>query len=87
MSLLTLPLRLLFLPLDGLIQIGELVRDQAEREMHDPAAVRRQLEEAEEAQASGAASDEEVARMQREAVSRIVGTPGRAAGRTRRDRG
>jgi hypothetical protein len=88
MDLLTLLLRLPFLPLQGLIQLGQLVGEQAEREVHDPAAVRRQLEEAEEARASGAVSDQDVARMQREAVGRLVSTTGpAAAGPTRRDRG
>jgi hypothetical protein len=88
MNLLTLLFRLPFLPLQGLIQLGELVGEQADRELHDPAAVRRQLEEAEEARVSGGVSDQDVARIQREAVGRLVSTPGPAsAGKTRRVRG
>jgi hypothetical protein len=76
MNLLTLLFRLPFLPLQGLIQLGELIGEQAERELHDPAAVRRQLEEAEEARASGEVSERDAARMEREAVGRLVGGPG-----------
>lgn len=76
MNPLTLLFRLPLLPLQGLIQLGELVGEQAERELHDPAAVRRQLEEAEEARVSGAVSDQDVARIQREAVGRVVNIPG-----------
>jgi hypothetical protein len=88
MNLLALMFRLPFLPLQGLIQLGGLVGEQADRELHDPAAVRRQLEDAEEARSSGAVSDQDVARIQREAVGRLVSIPGPpAAGRSRRDRG
>lgn len=80
MSLLTLLFRLPLLPVQGVVKVGEIVRDQAEHEHHDPAAVRRQLEEAEAAQTSGEASDEDVAEAQEEAVARLV-TP--AAGQSR----
>lgn len=72
MGLLTLPFRLPFLPIRGVIAIGEIIREQAERELHDPANVRRQLEEAEEAQASGEISDQDLARIQREATGRLL---------------
>jgi len=88
MDPLTLLFRLPFLPLRGLIQLGQLIGEQAERELHDPAAVRRQLEEAEEARVSGEVSDQDVARMEREAVGRLVSTAGHdPAGTTRRDGG
>jgi Gas vesicle protein G len=84
MGVLTLLFRLPFLPAQGVVRIGEIVRDQAEREHHDPAAIRRQLEEAETARVYGEASDEDVARTQEEAVRRLVTTarnePGRPAG-------
>lgn len=68
MGLLTLPLRLPLLPLTGVIRLAEIIRDQAEQELHDPARVRRQLEEIEEAEASGELSAEEAARAKEEAV-------------------
>jgi hypothetical protein len=76
MGLLTLPFQLPFLPLTGLIALGEVLYDQAEQELHDPAAVRRQLEEAEEARLEGSISDQEVGEAESEAVGRLVG-PGR----------
>jgi hypothetical protein len=76
MGLLTLPFRLPFLPLTGLIALGEVIYDQAEQELHDPAAVRRQLEEAEGARLSGCASDQDVAEAEAEAVGRLI-QPGR----------
>jgi len=72
MGLLTLPFRLPFLPLTAVIALGEVLYDQAEQELHDPAAVRRQLEEAEDARLSGRASDQEVAEAEAEAVGRLI---------------
>lgn len=75
MELLTLLFRLPFLPMRGFIRLGEIIQDEAERQLHDPAAVRRQLEEAEQARMSGEISDEEVARAEGEAVDRVLVTP------------
>ena len=73
MDPLTLLLRLPFLPLQGVIKLGELVGEQADRELHDPAAIRRRLEEAVEARSSGEASEQDVAQTEREAVGRLGG--------------
>jgi cytochrome c-type biogenesis protein CcmH/NrfG len=78
MNPLTLIFRLPLLPLRGLIQLAELIRDEADQELHDPARVRRQLEQIEEARARGEISDEEVAQAEREAISRLVPTSGTA---------
>jgi gas vesicle protein GvpG len=78
---LTLLLRLPFLPLQGVIKLGELVGEQADRELHDPAAVRRRLEEAEEERGSGEVSEQDVAEVEREAVGRLGG--GQELARTR----
>lgn len=74
MDLLTLLFRLPFLPVKGLVRLGELIQQQAEQELHDPAMVRRQLEEAEEARVSGEVSDPDLARVESEAVGRLIGT-------------
>lgn len=71
--MLTLLLRLPILPLQGVIKLGELVGEQADRELHDPAAVRRRLEEAEEERGSGEASEQDVVQAEREAVGRLGG--------------
>jgi hypothetical protein len=79
MSLLTLPFKLPLLPLKGVIQLAELIRDQADEELHDPAAVRRQLEAVEEAERAGKLSPEDAAAAEQQAISRVIGTvdPGR----------
>jgi Gas vesicle protein G len=69
---LTLLFRLPFLPVQGVIAIGEIIREQAERELQDPANVRRQLEEAEEARVSGEISDQDLAQIEREATRRLL---------------
>ena len=65
MGLLTLPLR-------GFIRLGELIGEQAERELRDPARVRRELEEAQWQLARGAISEEDVSRIQQKAISSLV---------------
>lgn len=72
MNLLTLPFRLPLLPVQGLIKIAEIIRDEAEQEYYNPAAVRHELEEAEWKAATGQMSDEDVARREDEAVSRLI---------------
>ena len=80
MDLLTLLFRLPVMPLKGFIRLAEILHDQAERELRDPAAVRRQLEEAEQARVSGEMSDPDVARVEGEAVGRLIDVPASASG-------
>jgi Gas vesicle protein G len=75
MDLLTLLFRLPFLPLRGFVQLAEILHDQAEQELHDPASVRRQLEEAQEAHVSGELSDEDLAHVEGQAVGRLLSSP------------
>lgn len=86
MNLFTLLFRLPLMPLRGFIQLAEVLHDQAERELHDPAAVRRQLEEAQEARVSGEMSDQDVAHAEGQAVGRLLSSPGTAqtSARTKR---
>ncbi len=79
MDLLTLLFRLPFLPMKGFVRLGEIIRDEADRQLYDPAVVRRQIEEAEEAHAAGQISGEELAETERAAVGRL---PGQAPGRS-----
>jgi hypothetical protein len=83
MDLLTLLFRLPFMPVQAVVSLGQVILDQAEQEYHDPAAVRRQLEAAERARASGALSPEEIARIEEEALGRLIPAGGRG-GRPRR---
>ena len=75
MGLLTLLFRLPLMPLRGFVQLAEILHDQAEQELRDPASVRRQLEEAQRARASGEMSDEDLAHVEGQAVGRLVSTP------------
>ena len=81
MGLLTLPFRLPLLPLQAVVRLAQLIEDEAERQRADPATVRRELEQIEQAHASGQISGEEAARLQEEAVARFtqVQAPGAAA--------
>jgi uncharacterized sporulation protein YeaH/YhbH (DUF444 family) len=68
----TILVRLPLLPVDGVISLGRVIQEQVEREYHNPASVRRQLEEAEAEAASGAVSDAEEARAQQQALKRVI---------------
>jgi hypothetical protein len=72
MALLTLPLRLPFLPIQTLIMLAEMLQEEAERELNDPARIRRELEEAEWQRARGEISDEDLSRIQEEVVRGMV---------------
>lgn len=67
-GLLTLPLA----PVRGVVWVAERVRDQAEQQMYDPAAVRRQLAEVERARAAGELSEEEAAALEDELLRRLI---------------
>jgi gas vesicle protein GvpG len=86
MDLLTLPFRLPLMPLQSFIRLGEVLRDQAEQELRDPASVRRQLEQAEEAHESGEMSENDLARVQGQAVDRLLPSPAKPPARTRAHR-
>jgi hypothetical protein len=73
MDPLTLLFRLPLLPITGLIRLAEIIDEEAQRELQSPLALRRALEEIEEAQESGQASEDEVAEAERDAVSRLTG--------------
>jgi Gas vesicle protein G len=81
MDLFTLLFRLPLMPLRGFVQLAEILHDQAERELRDPASVRRQLEEAQEARVSGEMSDQDVAHVEGQAVGRLLSSPQNASAR------
>ena len=86
MDLLTLLFRLPLMPLRSFIRLGEVLRDQAEQELRDPASVRRQLEEAEEAHESGEMSEDDLAHAQGQAVDRLLPSTAKPSARTRAHR-
>ncbi|MFI9594529.1 gas vesicle protein GvpG [Nonomuraea sp. NPDC052265] len=61
------------MPVYAVVKLGELLRDQVERELHDPAVVRRRLEEVEQARAAGRISEEEEERAVEEILQGMVG--------------
>jgi hypothetical protein len=72
MNPLTLLFRLPLLPLQGVLRLGELIGEEAERQLSDPARVRRELEEIQQALESGRISEQEAAQAQEEAVTRFT---------------
>jgi len=82
MDLLTLLFRLPLMPLQSFIRLGEVLREQAEQELRDPASVRRQLEEAETARESGEMSEDDLARVQGQAVDRLLPSQAKPSART-----
>lgn len=84
MNLLTLLLRLPLLPLTGFISLAETIADEAERELHDPARIRRELDELQREQESGQISAEEAAEREDSLAATMVS---RQPGSVRRRRG
>ncbi len=72
MGLLTLPFRLPFLPVQGVIRLGEILQEEAERQLRDPARIRRELDEAQRRYEAGEIAEEEFAQIQDELVSTLV---------------
>ena len=72
MEPLTLLLRLPLLPVQAVIRLGEIVAEEAERELHDPARVRRELEDAQQRSEAGEITDEELASTQEQATRSLV---------------
>ena len=66
----TLPLA----PVRGVISLAELIQQQVEEELHNPASARRALEELEDARAAGEISAEEEEQAQQAILDRMTGT-------------
>jgi len=83
MELLTLLFRLPLMPLRSFVRLGEVLQEQAERELRDPASVRRQLEEAQEAHESGEISEDDLTDVEGQAVDRLLTSPAEPSARAR----
>ena len=83
MDMLTMPFRLPFLPVQGVIRLAELIQDEAERELHDPARVRRELAEALRARDAGEISAAELRQIEDRLTETLVG--GQATAGAERD--
>ena len=83
MELLTLLFRLPLMPLRSFVRLGEVLQEQAERELRDPASVRRQLEEAQKAHESGEISEDDLTDVEGQAVDRLLTSPAKPSARAR----
>lgn len=86
MNPVTLLLRLPVLPVEGVIKLGlliedevirvaEVIEEEAERQLHDPARIRRELEEAQRRRDAGEISDEDLARIEDQLAGTMVEMP------------
>lgn len=67
-GLLTLPLA----PVRGVAWLSERILEQAERQMYDPAVIRRQLAEVDAARRDGRLPDEEATALENELLARLM---------------
>jgi Gas vesicle protein G len=72
MDLASLTIGLPFLPVRGVVALARVLQEEAERELYDPARVRREIEDIETAQAEGEITDDVADRAKQEAVSRLI---------------
>lgn len=75
-GLVTAILGLPLAPVRGVVSLAEVIREQVDRELYDPASVRRELEAAEEAREQGEITAEEEAEIQQRALGRLTGHDG-----------
>ncbi|BDB63164.1 MULTISPECIES: gas vesicle protein GvpG [Rhodococcus] len=71
-SLFTLPL----VPVKGVMWLGEIIQEQVEQQLHDPANVRRELEQIEEAAEAGELTPEEKDEAQQAVLNRMISRGG-----------
>ncbi|MGY4098735.1 gas vesicle protein GvpG [Nocardia sp. R16R-3T] len=60
-------------PVRGVIWVGELIQDQVEQQLRDPARLRRELEEIDRAAATGDLSAEQAQQAQQAILDRMTG--------------
>lgn len=72
MGLLSSIIGLPFAPIRGVVRLGELIQDQVEQQMHDPARIRRELEEIDAAARAGAMSPDDKRAAQQRVVGRVA---------------
>ncbi len=72
MNPITFLFRLPLFPVRGFVKLASVIRDEAEREMASPVTLRRELEHAERARASGEMSDEQAAEYQNAAFAEFA---------------
>jgi cytochrome c-type biogenesis protein CcmH/NrfG len=60
-------------PVRGVVRLGELIQDEVERELYDPAVLRRRLEEIEEARDAGRLTEQEASQATADILARMTG--------------
>ena len=65
-------LKLLAFPVSGPLAVAQVLLDEAERQLYDEDAIRRQLAEVEQQFAGGEISDEEFERREEELLERLL---------------
>lgn len=71
MGLLTGLLSLPLAPVRGVVWVAEQMKQQAEREYYNPAVVRRQMEDVDDAHAAGELTDEEHDELNQQLLNRL----------------
>ena len=72
MGLVTGLLGLPLLPVRGVAWLAEQILEQAEEQFYDPARIRAQLEQVDEARRSGELSEEECVEIENELLQRLM---------------
>jgi len=72
MGLVTGLLGLPLLPVRGVTWLAEQILEQAEEQYYDPAGIRAQLEQVDEARRSGELSEEECVEIENELLQRLM---------------
>ena len=75
MGLVTGLLGLPLMPIHGVVWLGEQILSEAEGQLHDPARIRAQLEQVDEARRRGELSDDECAEIENELLERLLYRP------------
>ncbi len=75
MGLLTAVLGLPLAPVRGLVAVAEVLRREADRELHDPAAIVRRLEDIAAARQAGVISESEAVRLEAATVRGLFSRP------------
>ncbi|WP_459546631.1 gas vesicle protein GvpG [Nocardia sp. X0981] len=63
-------------PVRGVIWVSEVIQEQVEQQLRNPASVRRELEQIEADAAAGRITEEERDRAQQEVLDRMIRPPG-----------
>lgn len=72
MGLITGLLGLPLVPVRGVAWLAERIQEQAESQLYDPAAIRRQLEAVDEARLAGEISEDEAAELEEQLLEMLL---------------